>query len=193
MVFNLFGRSFAFFSEARQWEKALALFGRALLSPFSLAALILLILCLKSAAGTGARRGRERLLPAYLFFLLSLYVLSRPAGAVGDFRFSFGYVLEGSGGFHETRVLLALLDFLLFLPLGGLLVRAGRGWGRYRASLLALTFGFLLEVLQFALGRGIGCVDHWLIFGSGGIAGVLLGSGAFASGKARGKRSGAGA
>ncbi len=181
MRFEFNGRSFSFFAEPRQWYKLLLLTREYLLCwpvllCFGLLAAAAFVY--RRAAKKGATNWQEGLRAwfplLYLLFILSLSLFNRSSGPAGNFHFAFDYVLAGGGAYHESRVLLALLDGLYYIPFG-MLLRWHRGrWTLYQAAVLVLSSGFLVEALQAVTGRGTGSVEHWLMYTLGGWFGMAL-------------------
>lgn len=76
---------------------------------------------------------------------------------------------------HQRRIIVSLLNFLLFLPLGAVLPTALKGHHGYAAAavvLLVCAFGF--EVDQFVMRSGVVYADNVLMRFLGGVLGVFI-------------------
>lgn len=173
------GRKFSFLSRPEQWEKLKALCAAYFLHPAVLFSFLLLIGCFAVWGFTRcgksmkiAERIRSSLPFVYMLLIFSLALFNRTPGVRGSFHVRFDYVLEGTAGFHETRLLMAAFDFLYYIPYG-FLMRWGRSSWKWYTALLWVTFtGLAVEILQWGLALGVGTVEHWMLYTLGGITGI---------------------
>lgn len=182
MDFDFFGRTFSFFSRPGQWDKFVGMLKDYLLKPAVIAAFVLILawICLY----VYARKARKsvlsdrlrRLSPLiYLVLILSLTIFNREfGGAPGEFHLLPDFVFEAEHKFHETRILLAIVDFLYYIPYGALIKWSNPRFKTYQAILIVVATGFAAEFLQFLLATGVGTVEQWLMDSLGGILGIVL-------------------
>lgn len=179
MILHIFGREFAAFAYPAQGEKVRYLIARYIFHPAVIAALIVFLVCVVvygfAAAANKPLRRVSRLLPAgYLLVIASLALLNRTPGEQGVFLLRFDYILAGETGFHETRVLMGIFDFLYYIPFGCLLrVAFPEDGAGYSVGFASFT-GLLMEALQCALGLGVGTAEHWLLYTGGAASGVAV-------------------
>lgn len=180
MKFEIFGRKFEFFSSLRQWEKLKALCAEYILHPAVICAVGLLFLYFilyfyMRAKHKSALLEKIRLFAPvlYLFCIIALSLLNRTPGTRGDFHFFFDFIFAGTTYFHETRVLMAILDFLYYIPYGFLLRWSNPHIRAYGAVGLASLTAFAIEILQWLFALGVGTAEHWLICTFGAVIGVV--------------------
>ena len=110
---------------------------------------------------------------------------------IGDY--SSDYILGDLGNWmtapwiHQRRIIVSLLNLLLFLPLGAALPAAVEGWHRYAAAcaiLLAVAAG--IEATQFVMMSGAVYADNVLMRFVGGLLGMLAYR--LAAGRLKGER-----
>ena len=180
MKIELFGREISIYSPA-QWEKVKGLWAKYFLHPAVVFVFALLAVCFV-AYGVAHRRGnrvgavrlKKALPPVYLLLIVSLALLNRLPGSGGRgwFHLLPDYIFAGTVGVHETRLLMAIFDFLYYVPYGFLLRWALLRRGRRAPFLLASATGLLVEICQWLFGLGVGTVEHWLLYSLGATAGI---------------------
>ena len=189
MEITLFGRTFYFLTERRQFEKLFDyVYDYWFSNPISIFSLILMlsitisILVLNRASknsGLQTRRSQQIhriLLALYTLALYLLLVISRDTGTREWRHIAISDYLAGDSGFHESEILIAALYILYFIPFGILLRKVIPSQKKWQSILLILActsaFGIFIELSQYILARGITYIGHILAY----TIGALLGS-----------------
>ena len=179
MDIPVFDRIFSFFSEARQREKLLVLLRQYFFeNPVAITAVILGCVSLIISLFTGRMREKNRwradwaCLFGYFAALILLLVFSRYWQ-----------------GFHETNVLITVVNALVFIPFGSLLRKASESWmpelrkklgfaAGLTAALLRLPIvlaaGVAIEGMQYVFARGNSALLDVIAYSAGSILGMLF-------------------
>lgn len=182
MQIELFGWKLTIFSPA-QWEKVKLLSAQYFLHPVVLSAFVLLVVCVAAYVAASRRnnptvknRLKKTLPPLYLLLIVSLALLNRlpGSGARSVFHLRLDYIFEGTTGIHETRVLMAVFDFLYYIPFGFLLRWAAPNRKGLVPLLFASATGLMMELGQWIFGLGVGTVEHWLLYSIGAATGIVI-------------------
>lgn len=197
MDIPVFDRIFSFFSEARQREKLLVLLRQYFFeNPVAITAVILGCVSLIISLFTGRMREKNRwradwaCLFGYFAALILLLVFSRYwQGDIRGIRiFEIGYYLTDEG-FHETNVLITVVNALVFIPFGSLLRKASESWmpelrkklgfaAGLTAALLRLPIvlaaGVAIEGMQYVFARGNSALLDVIAYAAGSILGMLF-------------------
>ncbi len=179
--FTIFNRPFEFLTSEDQWVKLYNYMNQyffsnvwgqyAVLVLMAVLAGFLLALVLH---GTAKKAVNILTLLAYCGALALLFLVSRET-ARGFRMFALSDYLTDTG-FHETRILIEILNGLFFIPFGILLRKAsGKGHAILNVLLVVLAAGGI-EVAQYAFSRGYTAVDDAAVYIVGGFLGLILAS-----------------
>lgn len=182
MEFTFFDRVFHFFSEERQWQK---LYGF-LQTYFSLTpALVILlsVLLIYFVLLLYARLNNKRILRqklhrcgvwVYFFLILQLSVFNRQPGE-RCLRMMPDAWLAGEEAFHESNIIMSVIDFGYYIPYGIFLAcRMEKSKMYFKAIGLAAGTSLMMEVLQYICARGVASPADILANTAGGAMGVFL-------------------
>lgn len=180
MEIDIFDKSFKLFVEQRQWNKLFAyVISYILGKPAGIMAAALFFcvfaLCFFAMAAKGRRKRllKRSALICYVIVLLLAFIFNRDQG-IRDLRLSLeAWTLEG--GFHESVVILTLVDFIFFFLLG-ILLRWQHRWHAHWLSSFGIIalFGFSIELLQYIMARGAASTEDFLAYVLGGMLGVAF-------------------
>lgn len=182
MEIDILEREFKLLVEQRQWDKLFSfIFNYFLTKPAAILGIAVLLLCCSLIfLGMGfegnKRKWMKRLaLLSYIVVILLFAIFNRDAG-VRMLRFMPDAWTAGESGFHESNIIISVIDFLYFIPLGMLL----RWQHRYHAHWLSsfgfvAAAGFAVEFLQYIKERGVASVGDFAAYLLGGMTGVALG------------------
>ena len=182
MELDILGRDFKLLVEQRQWDKLLSfILNYVLTKPAAIFAVAMIFVCCGMIFWGMGSEGREKkvfkrlALCNYILVLMLLSVLNRDVGTREVRIFLDAWIAE-TGAFHESNVIIALIDFLYFIPYG-MLLRWQRRWhAHWLMSLGIVVFtGFLIELFQFVFARGVSSLEDFAAYTFGGMAGVALG------------------
>lgn len=181
MGIDIWGREFRLLVEQRQWDKLFSfIFNYFLTKPAAILGIAVLILCCSLIFfGMGfegkKRKWMKRLaLISYIAVTLLFSIFNRDEG-VRALRLMPDAWTAGTSGFHESNIIIAIIDFLYFIPLG-MLVRWQHRYHVHWLSSLAFVAaaGFTVEFLQYVMARGVASVGDFAAYVLGGMAGVAL-------------------
>lgn len=177
--FVIFNRPFEFLTEERQWIKLRGFLNQYLFDNAwgKYAILLLVIIGIGFLAsiflhGILKKVMNHVLLFEYIGVLIILFVVSRNA-ARGFRVFNVSDYLTESG-FHETRVLISLINCLMFVPFGILLRKVSGKSHAITNVLLILIAAVGIEVAQYAFFKGYSAAEDVLMYVIGGFAGLIL-------------------
>jgi hypothetical protein len=180
MQFQLFNRTFYFFAEGRQFLKAIDMVEQYLIKPVVLFLLIILIIYFEFRFGAFLFK-KEKLRNVlvmmspwiYLLVILTLTIFNREVGE-RTFRV-FDPWTGGEDGYHETRIIEAMLNLFFYIPYGFLLYKWGKYKRRYLTTIgIALVTSALTELLQLALARGVCSFDDIVMNTIGAFIGASI-------------------
>ncbi len=168
--------------DTRAGERRAAVYRRVLAAAFCMfwVVSLLLMLVVDKAGGSGR---------------FVVYLIPFDPASIFTGNYSFEYILSDLGNWmtapwiHQRRILVSLLNLLLFLPFGAALPAAIGGRHRYALScavLLVVAAG--IEAAQFVMMSGAVYTDNVLMRFVGGLLGML--GYRLVSGRLKGKRNG---
>lgn len=166
----------------RQWLKLMSFLKQYLLKPTSGIAILFLIDCLLCLyMMLNCKRYRELLQKAalmnYCGVILSLSVFNRENGTAREIRLYFDpWIISVSGfRFHESNILIFLLDCIYFIPFGLLVgLQSIRAYRCAVSMCLILLIGIGVETLQFVFGRGVSSIGDITAYFIGGVIGFSI-------------------
>ncbi|MDO4491606.1 MAG: VanZ family protein [Lachnospiraceae bacterium] len=177
--FTIFDRPFRFLMEESQWIKLQNYLEQYLFeNVWSQYAMLLLLILFLGFLLTFVLRGTPKkvmnhlLLMGYLVVLALLFVAGRGT-ARGIRVFNVNDYLTDTG-FHETRVLIAVINCLMFVPLGIALRKASGRAHAITNSLLIFLVAAGIEIAQYLLARGFSALEDVLMYVLGGFAGLII-------------------
>lgn len=181
MDFDLFDRSFKFFTDERQWNKFIDFIDEYFLSrPAAIIALICLItmpvLILIALKSDEKRRNKLKLtvLVDYIFIILLLSVFNRDGGT-RELRLYYDSWTAGNTNYHESNVILSLIDFFYFVPYGMLIRWQYKDQAHWLQSLCIVGMtGLAIELLQYVSARGVASIGDLTAYIAGGMVGVAV-------------------
>lgn len=153
------GRSFSLLTEERQWYKLIDYLYIFLIDDHPAQAGILLLLLsvvLQAFPAIWPQKQKEKKrisLCLYLAALFLLFVAARPAGSYGFWPFRLSWYLT-EDGFHESSILISMINALCFIPFGIFLCDKNRKKPNWCGIGVLLAVSFGIEGLQFLLHRG---------------------------------------
>ncbi len=177
--FTIFGRSFQFLTNDSQWVKLQNFLNLYLFDNTwgQYALLILLAVLAGFLLSLVLRGGAKKAVNLFTFLLycgamiLLFIVVREPARGLRVFNIS-DYLTDT--GFHETRVLIGVINGLLFVPFGILLRKAsGRGHGISNVF-LTMLMAVGIEMAQYVFSRGYTALEDVAVYLIGGFAGMIL-------------------
>lgn len=154
--------------DTRAGERRAAVYRRVLAAAFCVFWIVSLLLVLVVDKVGGSER-----------FVVCLIPFDPASIFIGNY--SFEYILGDLGNWmtapwiHQRRIIVSLLNLLLFLPLGAALPAAIKGRHRYAAAcavLLVVAAG--IEAAQFVMMSGAVYTDNVLMRFVGGLLGMLV-------------------
>lgn len=179
--FTVFDHTFSFLTEERQWIKLQNYLNQYLFdnrwgkyAVMILAACMLLFLFSIALRGKAKKAANYLLLLIYMAALILLFIVGRDHVRGIRLFNTANYLTEG--GFHETRVLISLINCLLFVPFGICLRKASGKGHAFSNVLLVLFMAFGLEIAQYIFARGYTALEDVLVYVIGGFAGLLIAS-----------------
>lgn len=180
MEIDVFDKSFKLFAEQRQWEKLFTyVVSYVLGKPAGIMAVALsLFMCSLIFFALASERRRKKVLKCtglvcYMVVLLLVFIFNREQGT-RDLRLGLeSWTLEG--GFHESVVILTILDFVLFF-IYGMLIRWQHKWHAHWLSSFCIIVlsGIFIEALQYIMARGAASTEDFLAYLLGGMFGVAF-------------------
>lgn len=182
MEWDILGWDFKLLVEQRQWDKLFSfILNYVLTKPAAIFAVSIFFVCCGMVFFGMGSEGKKRkvfkrlALCSYIFVLLLLSVLNRDSGT-REVRIFFDAWIAGANAFHESNVIIALIDFFYFVPYG-MLLRWQRRWHAHWLMSLGIVSlsGFLIEFFQFVFARGVSSLEDFAAYTLGGMAGVALG------------------
>ena len=180
MKIGIFDRVFYLFTEERQKQKLIDFINDYFLSGPALL-IIGIVLVIYFLVWVYAIRNRRIRLKKFLnnasywlcfFLILQLSVLNRKSGT-REIRITPEPWFIGSTAFHESNVLLAVIDFCYYVPYGFLTIRIFRG-----KHMFMKTFGIILmtslgmEILQYVFAKGVSSSGDVIANTLGGLFGA---------------------
>lgn len=177
--FTIFSHKFSFLTEERQWIKLQDYLNQYLFdniwgkfAVMILAVCLLLFLLSIILHGSAKKAANSILFFIYIAALLLLFIVGREH-VRGIRLFNKANYLTANG-FHETRVLISMINCLLFVPFG-ICLRKVSGKGHiFRNIFLMLLMAFGVEIAQFIFCRGYSALEDVLVYVIGGFAGLLI-------------------
>lgn len=161
-----------------QWRKLLDFIQNYFLSrPCTILAIILLItsfiLTIKSIKDKSKKKQVIALI-CYIGLVIIFSIVNRDVGTARELRLYFDpWLLENGTGFHESNVLISIIDCLYFIPIGFLL-RLNKWHSLILSFVFVLIFGFSIELFQYILIRGVASISDFTSYIVGGLIGILL-------------------
>jgi glycopeptide antibiotics resistance protein len=180
MEIEIFGRKFYIFSDGIQWEKFNSMMSMYFFKPTSILVLICFVCCLIWIRKV-RRKGKNRklykhlALLSYLLIIISLTILNRETGSVREIRWTYDPWFSGTGAFHESNIIVAVFNCLFFVPYG--MLCGWQDWGdsnRFLPIIIVAVTGFMVELFQYILGRGVTSIGDITSFIIGGVTGVII-------------------
>lgn len=179
--FIIFNRPFQFLTNDSQWYKLEDYLNRYLFSNkwgnYAILLLIVVFICfLLSISFHGMAKKMINIvtLLSYIGVLILLFIVNRETGR-GVRVFSISDYLTDTG-FHETRVLITLINCLFFVPFGIFLRKvSGKGYAIVNVFLVVIA-ATGIEVAQYVFAKGFTALDDMFVYIVGGFAGLLLAS-----------------
>lgn len=179
MEIAVFDKSFKLFAEQRQWSKLFSYVISVLGKPSGIMTFALIFCTLGMIFFSMVLEGRKKKvfkragLVCYMVVLLLIFIFNREQGT-RDLRLGLeSWTLEG--GFHESVVILTILDFVLFF-IYGMLIRWQHKWHAHWLSSFCIIVlsGIFIEVLQYIMARGTASTEDFLAYLLGGMLGVAF-------------------
>lgn len=161
-----------------QWRKLLDFIQNYFLSrPCTILAIILLItsfvLTIKSIKDK-SRKKQALALICYIGVVIIFSIVNRDVGTARELRLYFDpWRLENGSGFHESNMLISVIDCLYFIPIG-FLFRLNKWHSFILSFVFVLVFGFSIELFQYILIRGVASLSDFVSYVIGGLIGILL-------------------
>lgn len=183
MSFDTINRKFFFFSNVEQWNKFKRFVIAYFTGPKMILVMITLILCFVFIFAALKRKKvpqKYRLfkllaLACYFLTILILSVFSRNFGTVRELRITFDPWFAGDNSFHESNILISLINCLYFIPFGILL-----RWQNKKRFFILITFliiiltSLFVEGLQYLLMCGVASISDAVSYIIGGIIGAAV-------------------
>lgn len=177
--FTIFDRTFKFLTDESQWVKLQNYLNQylfdntwgkyAVLILLAIAAGFLLSIVLH---GIAKKTVNHLLLFAYIGVMIFLYVLSHDT-AQGFRTFSLSDYLTETG-FHETRVLIAVINCLFFVPFGIFLRKVSGKNHLITNMFLVILAAAGIEIAQYVFAKGYTALDDFAVCVIGGWIGLIL-------------------
>ncbi len=179
--FTIFGRPFEFLTNESQWTKLHNFLNQYLFDNYwGNIALIIMAAVFAGFLLSLILHGRAKktvnvlTLLAYAVVMVLLFVAVRET-ARGFRGFNLSDYLTDTG-FHETRVLIGVVNGMFFVPFGILLRKAsGKGHGFANVFLILLA-AVGIEFGQYYFAKGYTAVEDVLVYLVGGFSGLIIAS-----------------
>lgn len=161
-----------------QWNKLMDFIQNYFLNrPCTILAIGLFILFFVFTVQTIKYRSKNKQITAlicYIGVVIIFSIVNRDVGANRELRLYFDpWLLENGTGFHESNVLISIIDCLYFIPIGFLL-RLNKWQSLILSFVFVFIFGFSLELLQYILNRGVASISDFVSYIFGGLLGIVL-------------------
>lgn len=161
-----------------QWEKLIYFVENYFLTkPFTVIGILLFISTIVlSIKGNKQKsiQSYKMALVCYLGVVLVFSVLNRDTGSSRELRLYFdSWLLENGSGFHESNILISIIDCLYFIPIG-FLVFLNRKDNIFLCLLFVGLLGFSIELIQYVLIRGVASISDFISYCVGGVLGMIL-------------------
>ncbi|MDO4617112.1 MAG: VanZ family protein [Lachnospiraceae bacterium] len=177
--FTIFDRPFQFLATDDQWTKLENYLDQYLFSNvYGQYALLLLLIITAGFLLSLILRGYLKktlnivLFLSYSIVLILLFIAGRDT-AQGFRIFTLSDYLTDTG-FHETRVLISLLNAVFFAPFGVFLRKAsGKGHAIVNIFVVVMAAGGI-EIAQYVFSRGYTALEDVLMYVLGGFAGLII-------------------
>ena len=187
MEILIFGRWFSFLSEEAQWDKLNSMLSQYFYTPATILALIAAVVCffyvkkgIKCILNKEieSEKYKKIVLIGYIVIFFSFSFFNRDVTNVRVLRLTFDSWIASNRTYHESNILIAILDTLYFVPYGAIV--KWKRWNDRRIysfivsiGIILLT-GFTIEFLQYFFFRGVASVEDLIAYLTGGSIGIIV-------------------
>ena len=110
----------------------------------------------------------------FIIIFLCLSIFNRNMGSVRELRLFFDPWFSGKNAFHESTILIALIDCFYFMPYGAIVYwQEWNSYGFLISEIIVFVTGLMIEVLQFVLIRGVASIEDVAAYFIGGTIGII--------------------
>ncbi|MCI6997550.1 MAG: VanZ family protein [Eubacterium sp.] len=188
MKFDLFGREFYFLENEYQWQKVAVFFETHFYySYFNILLLAVILIYCGALLITILRKNiewkqnlKQKFIWIYLFFVLMFSVFNH-SNVDREIRMELDEWLVADFGFHESVILMALINAILYLPIGYMIQCRIKERNKSKAIvycfcnvLFILVYSLGMEVLQYVFNKGVTSLTDILANLIGGLIGIIL-------------------
>ena len=161
-----------------QWKKLVEFIQSYFLTrPFTILAIILLIISFIFTIKSIKDKSKNKQVAAFICYvgvMVIFSIVNRDVGPARVLRLYFDpWLLESGSGFHESNVLISVIDCLYFIPVGFLL-RLNKRYSLILSFVFSFVFGFSIELLQYILIRGVASISDFVSYVIGGLIGIMF-------------------
>ena len=183
MEVEILGRTFRFFSSGMQIEKAIRMLEKYFLNPRVIIVLIILglYLCFRFGAFVLKKQKMRNVLITlspwvYLIIILGITIFNREPTGVRELRLVPDAWFAGKENYHESNVITAVLDMILYIPYGFLLYKRVVKRKKYIGTVMIIFItSFFIEALQYIFALGVASSEDFVMNLIGGFIGAAIG------------------